>query len=160
MPKTGGKKKNSKNKPTDVIKRTLELATDMQQYAKVIKSLGDRKVTLSLTDGTEILGIIPGRFRKRVWITSGDIVIVSRRDFQDNKVDIVYKYNNDEIKALYKKNEIPSTFVDTMAVYDNDSNDDMYFDENSEGEAMQVQNPRDLPSMDSSDDEDVKFEDI
>lgn len=162
MPKKGGKKKNSKNKPTDVTKRALELATDMQQYAKVVKSLGDRKVTLILTDGTEILGLIPGRFRKRVWITSGDVVIISRRDFQENKVDIVYKYNNDEVKVLHKQNEIPATFVDTTTVYDNDSNDDMYFDEDADHvEEDIMQKTRDLPPSESSDDEeDVKFEDL
>lgn len=38
--------------------------------------------------------------RKKVWVMVGDIVLVSLRDFQDEKADIILKYNSDEAKNL------------------------------------------------------------
>ena len=41
------------------------------------------------TDGTSRIGKIRGKMRRSEWITVGDIVMVSMRDFQDDKVDIL-----------------------------------------------------------------------
>ena len=36
----------------------------------------------------------------KVWINVGDIILLSVREFQDDKADVINKYNNDEIRAL------------------------------------------------------------
>ena len=74
--------------------------------------LGDRRIMVMLPDKTEVMAIIPGKFRKRCWMKNGDTLIVSRRDFQESKWDVCYKYNEDEVRLLIKKDEIPSFFVD------------------------------------------------
>lgn len=38
--------------------------------------------------------------RKKVWINSGDIILVSLRDYQDQKADVILKYLNDEARTL------------------------------------------------------------
>jgi len=43
-----------------------------------------------------MMGHIRGSMRKKVWVSTGDIVLVSLRDFQDEKCDINHKYNADE----------------------------------------------------------------
>lgn len=154
MPKKKGKK-NAKTKGIGVEKRILEYAGDMQEYAKIIKSLGDRKVNLLLTDNSEIMGLIPGRFRKRVWMLSGDVVIIARREFQDSKVDILHKYNNEEIRLLHKKGEIPDFFIDTQTT-EHDENDDWAFDDDAESVASE----RKLPSDIEDDDSEVDFDDV
>ena len=65
MPKKKKKGKNAKSKNVVKAKRELLFAEDMQEYAVIDKLLGDRRVTLTLIDGTNKMGIIPGRFRKR-----------------------------------------------------------------------------------------------
>jgi translation initiation factor 1A len=42
---------------------------------------------------------IRGSIRK-VWIVVGDVVLTSKRDFQDSKCDIVLKYTIDESRLL------------------------------------------------------------
>lgn len=108
MPKKGGKKNNSSN----TEKRALLYKDDMQEYAKMTKMLGDRRIMVMLPDKTEVMAIIPGKFRKRCWMKNGDTLIVSRRDFQESKWDVCYKYNEDEVRLLIKKDEIPSFFAD------------------------------------------------
>ena len=155
MPKKKGKK-NTKTKGVNIEKRPLEYAGDMQEYAKITKSLGDRKVNLLLTDNTEILGLIPGRFRKKVWMLSGDIVIIARREFQDTKVDILHKYNNEEVRLLHKKGEIPDFFVDNQST-ECDENEDWAFDDDAESINSEKKFPTDL-SNDESDDDDSNID--
>ena len=45
--------------------------------------------------------------RKRVWINLNDLVLVSLRDFQDDKADIMYKYESYEINDLKNNNDLP-----------------------------------------------------
>ncbi|CDI77080.1 eukaryotic translation initiation factor 1A, putative [Eimeria acervulina] len=46
--------------------------------------------------------------RKRVWVNAGDIVLVSLREFQDNKGDVIAKYTPDEARALKSYGELPA----------------------------------------------------
>ena len=41
-----------------------------------------------------------------MWIGVGDIVIVSIRDFQNSKCDIIHKYNPSDVKELIKNKYI------------------------------------------------------
>jgi translation initiation factor 1A len=72
--------------------------------------------------------------RKKVWITAGDIVLVAKRDFQDEKVDIVHKYSADEARNLKQYGELPETArisetaVDIAMRADDDDNDDIGID--------------------------------
>jgi hypothetical protein len=71
--------------------------------------------------------------RKKVWITAGDIVLCAKRDFQDEKVDIVHKYSADEARNLKQYGELPETArinetaVD-MAMAGGDEDDDIGID--------------------------------
>ena len=62
--------------------------------------------------------------RKKVWINSGDIILVSLRDYQDQKADVILKYLNDEARTLKSIGEIP----DTVHL---DENNDIEFDANA-----------------------------
>ena len=123
MPKKKKKGKNAKSKNVVKAKRELLFAEDMQEYAVIDKLLGDRRVTLTLIDGTNKMGIIPGRFRKRNWMKPGNLVLVSAREFQDSKLDIIHKYNDEEKKKLKGYGEIPPTFGE-----DKDEVEDWGFD--------------------------------
>ena len=108
-------KKSKKTKGMEETTRTLILKGDEQEYGKITRMLGDRKVTLLLTDGSEILGLIPGKFRKRVWFKTDDIVLVGRREYQNDRVDIVYKYHDYEARKLLKMSELPPKFLDMVS---------------------------------------------
>lgn len=77
-----------------------------QEYAWVTKMLGDMRVMVqNPVDKTERIGVIRGNMRKRVWIHVGDLVLVSLRDFDPDKVDVVFKYTDSEIRVLRKYKE-------------------------------------------------------
>merc|ERR1712178_279471 len=58
-------------------------------------------------DGKERLCNIRGKMRKKVWIGVGDIVLLGLRDFQDEKADVIQKYNPDEARRLKAQGHIP-----------------------------------------------------
>ena len=62
---------------------------------KVIKELHFivTYITFILILGIKRLCRIRGKMRKSVWIRPGDIILVSLRDYQDAKADVVFKYN-------------------------------------------------------------------
>lgn len=105
--KGGGSRRNTSDKRD---KRELLLATDGQQYAKLTKLLGDgRFEALCLADGVTRLARCRGKLWKRVWLVTGDLVLLGLRDFQDQKVDIVHKYSADEERTLASMGELPLT---------------------------------------------------
>ena len=108
----GGKKqKRGANKGNVGNKRELTLVEDDgEAYAQVTKNFGNLRLECRLTDGTTSLGVIRGTMVRKVWIAVNDVVLVSRREFQDGTVDILHKYNADEVKKLVKDGEIPRNF--------------------------------------------------
>tara|TARA_B000000565_G_scaffold108654_2_gene81451 strand:+ start:3218 stop:3634 length:417 start_codon:yes stop_codon:yes gene_type:complete len=102
----GGKNfKKAKNYEI-VDKRQIIYKTEGQEYALITKMLGNGRCECKCYDGRTRLGHIRGKMHKRVWICIGDIVLVSLRDYQDDKADIIHKYTSEETKTLISYNEI------------------------------------------------------
>jgi translation initiation factor 1A len=78
-----------------------------QEYAQVVKMLGNGRLEAQCFDGEKRLAHIRGKMRKKVWINQGDIILLSLREFQDGKADVILKYTPDEARALQKAGELP-----------------------------------------------------
>ena len=71
--------------------------------------LGNGRLEAFCFDGVNRLCHIRGKLRKRVWIGVGDIVLLGLREFQDQKADIILKYDGDEARSLKTYGELPET---------------------------------------------------
>ena len=87
--------------------KELILKDPGQEYAQVIKLLGNGRLTATCFDGKERLCHIRGKMRKRTWINNGDVILISLRDFQDDKADVIHKYTSSQAKILKSKGLIP-----------------------------------------------------
>ena len=105
----GGKNRRRGKGDGEESKRELEFKEDGQEYAQVVRMLGNGRCECFCYDGVTRLGHIRGKMRKKVWITAGDIVLVGKREFQDEKVDILHKYSADEARNLKQYGELPET---------------------------------------------------
>ncbi|ORX66749.1 nucleic acid-binding protein, partial [Linderina pennispora] len=103
----GGKNRRRGKNDTEHEKRELVFREEGQEYAQVVKMLGSGRVEALGFDGTKRLAHIRGKMRKKVWINQGDIVLISLRDFQDDKADVIMKYSADEARALKQYGELP-----------------------------------------------------
>ncbi|KAH6646996.1 putative eukaryotic translation initiation factor 1A [Truncatella angustata] len=75
----------------------------------VVKMLGNGRLETLCFDGTKRLGHIRGKLRKKVWINQGDIILLSLRDYQDEKGDVIMKYTADEARSLKAYGELPES---------------------------------------------------
>ena len=135
--KTGGgnKHKKKKNHAVMEVERSLTFKEENQEYAQVNRLLGNCRLECSCFDGMKRLAHIRGTMRKKVWINVNDIILVSLRDFQDGKCDVLLKYSAKEVARLKSMQEIPETVVineDTMEDKENDYGVD--FEEEEEKE--------------------------
>jgi translation initiation factor 1A len=107
--KKGGKKGKKGKNSVEEVERKLILKDENQEYCQITKILGNCRLEGQCFDGKIRLCNIRGTMRKRIWIKNGDIVIVSLRDFEDDKCDIIYLYQPREVKKLIKMGEMPET---------------------------------------------------
>lgn len=91
------------------MKRELTLKEEGQEYAQVSKMLGNGRLDASCFDGVKRMAHIRGKMRKKVWVTQGDIILLSLRDFQDDQADVILKYTPDEARALKAQGELPES---------------------------------------------------
>ncbi|CAM9209332.1 unnamed protein product, partial [Ectocarpus fasciculatus] len=131
----GGKNvKRGKNGNMEENRRDLLYKEFGQEYAQVVKMLGGGRVLVQCYDGVTRQGLIRGTMRRRVWINTGDIVLVGLREFEAEKCDIIHKYTTDEARSLQAYGELPATArinqtaIDLALEGENEDEDDVGFD--------------------------------
>ena len=129
----GGKKhKRGKNAIVDI--KLVVADYDCQFYSKVTNKLGggrysvDMFVTEKKNEENKIIrydevktgqiALLRGSLKKKARIAIGDILLVSIREFEKRKVDIIHAYNNEEVHKLRKTNNLPES-----KIFDNDDSD-------------------------------------
>lgn len=132
---SGAKKAAAKN--SQQAARQIPFKEELQDYGIVQNLLGNGRLkVLCLTDKVERLGTIRGNMYKKVWINKDDIILVSLREYQDDKCDVIFKYNPDEVKVLKKQGQIPKDLEtvkeeneDELVEFGNDSSSDREIDD-------------------------------
>ncbi|KAL6781317.1 EIF1A [Auxenochlorella protothecoides x Auxenochlorella symbiontica] len=139
MPKNKGKggKNRRRGKNESEEKRELIFKEDGQEYAQVLRMLGNGRLEAHCMDGVKRLCHIRGKMRKKVWVNAGDVVLVGLRDYQDEKADVILKYMADEARSLKAYGELPDSIrvndTDTFGDEEGGENDDYIdFDDISE----------------------------
>ena len=106
--KTGGNKAKKKKNDSSNFKNELIFKEDGQEYGKAAKMLGNCRVTVECFDGKQRLGKICGQMKKkRKFVNLNDFILISLREYEDAKCDIVHKYTTDEARTLQSYGEIP-----------------------------------------------------
>jgi len=145
MPKNkgkGGKNRRRGKNENDNEKRELVFKEEGQEYAQVIKMLGNGRLEAKCVDGVTRLAHIRGKLRKKIWINTSDIILLSLRDYQDGKGDVLLKYSADEARSLKAYGELPeSTRINETDTYGEENTEGMGFEfdeERSGDEASDV----------------------
>lgn len=118
--KGGKNRRRGKNESEE--KRELIFKEDGQEYAQVLRMLGNGRLEAYCIDGVKRLCHIRGKMRKKVWVNTGDIVLLGLREYQDEKADVILKYMADEARSLKQYGELPDNIRvnDTDALIDDD----------------------------------------
>jgi translation initiation factor 1A len=106
-----------------------------QMYARVIRLLGNCNILCYCNDKKQRICHIRGKLRSKQWMTVGDIVIISVRDFETNKSlfenspadkkergDVIAKYTQNQHAQLKKLRDInPELFLNVEHMDNNRS---------------------------------------
>lgn len=155
--KTGGNKNKKKKKETlnQVIIRELVFKEENQEYAHIIKLHGSCRVEAECVDGINRLCIIRGGIKKKVRFKLNDVVLVSLREFENNKCDLIYQYTPTEVVELKRLEEIPDSYGYNSLVEKDDDNNVIFTEENDkEKDCIH------LEDEDSSSSENIEFDEI
>lgn len=126
------KSKARKNQQYEVkVKYEDCIKSDEQEYAKIIKVNGGGRYELDCFDGIKRLGIARGNIKRNGKVSLGQIVLVSKRDYQDTKCDLLHFYSIEEVRCLVENGDISSSFSDGM---EQSSTEDILFSTKEEVE--------------------------
>ena len=118
-------------------RRDLVLKEEGTEYAQVLRLLGQGRVECNCFDGQKRMATIRGKLKNRVWINSGDIVLISLREFGDDKADVIHKYYPEEAQELQEMGEIPENVAINEGVVDEEEamdGDDLIIGERGDDE--------------------------
>ncbi len=115
MPNQKGSKNYKKSKHATPMKAQLVLPEQDQIFGRVIRNLGQRRMLVFSNDNKIRMCHICGAMRRgSSWISVGDIVLITRRDFEKlpespgeyENADIISRYDKDLVSDLKKLNGI------------------------------------------------------
>ena len=160
---SNGKKRTNRHEKH----RALEEPEEGQSYAIVQDLIGNGRLRALCSDNEVRLAKIRGSLRKtshKIIIEKNDLILVSFRDFEPDKVDVLHKYTYEEANLIMQTFEIPDcirrawniseTHTDhtpdntSHIVFENDSEDDS-------GVGTGDKRGPTLPQMDDSDIDDI-----
>lgn len=120
--KYGGNKAKSKSRKS-FGRRSVPYSdlkkVDGQEYAHVLQVNGDSRYNLICLDKVKRLGKLRGSLRGAARVSAGDIVLISLRDYQDEKCDILAHFSKENVSRLISDNEISHSFAYTGTLNSN-----------------------------------------
>ena len=112
MPRnTKGGNKARKGKNYVAKEKEITFKEEGMEYAIVVKKLGGAHVEVFCFDNETRIAHIRGKMRKRVWLNAGDYILISLREFEERKCDVILKYTDEESKRLIAYGEIKKDII-------------------------------------------------
>jgi translation initiation factor 1A len=117
--KKGGKTKHLKNVSKN-NKQDLQYKEEDQVYGKVAKVHGGGRYEVDCFDGIKRLGRVRGSFKNSGGISVGVILLISLREYQDYKCDILLLYSPEEARKLQSLGDVPLDISGDKDIEDKD----------------------------------------
>ena len=97
------KDKNRPNSPRIPFQQEftrVKLPRGKEVLGIIEQRVGAARVLIRCKDGKTRNCRVPGRLKRRLWLREGDIVIVQPWQFDDEKGDVLFKYNPTQVQWL------------------------------------------------------------
>lgn len=141
------KRQKNKRHNTQQGSKELLFKDDEQNYAHILKPLGDRRFHMLLDTGTLGVGKLRGSMRRREYVIAGSTVLCSVRP-EESKFDILHKYTDAHLKLLRKYGELETLHQE---IHRYNKENDIFSTEHHGGEDDQ----EDLIAFEDGDVEDI-----
>lgn len=75
-----------------------------EMLGTVVEMLGASRFRVDCSDGKERICRVPGKYKRRVWVKMGNIVLFTPWDIQpDERGDIIWRYTPSQANWLIRK---------------------------------------------------------
>ncbi len=128
MPKNEKAKKNSGGGKAS--SREMVYKEDDQIYGTAGKAAGDGGFSIKCEDGRDRFCRVRGAMKrgKANHVSEGDVVLVSLREYEPDKGDIIHRYTHDEVRRLKKDGHLTLPTDDRKIQEDGPEDDGFDFD--------------------------------
>ena len=134
-------------------KRELLFKEEGQEYAQILRLLGNGRVEANCMDGVKRNCSIRGKLRNRVWMNAGDLILVSLRDIGD-VADVIHKFYPEEAFELQELGEIPETLTINEGMPDEEGENE------DDGDITNLMNMDNKDRDDSDKNDDLDIDDL
>ena len=126
----GGNKsrKGKKNATYSINKNELVKKDEQQMYARVIKLLGSGRLNALCEDGETRMCKIRGKMMKKDFVKTDGIILISLREYENKKADVIHNYNDDEVRVLVSDGDINKEIISSESNILNKNNNKNYFE--------------------------------
>jgi len=96
-------KKNAPRTPGTEGPIRVRLPREGEVLGVLDQRVGASRMVVRCLDGKSRNCRVPGRLRRRLWLREGAVVLVKPWEFDNNKGDVIFKYNPSAISWLKRK---------------------------------------------------------
>lgn len=100
---------NAAKKPETQVGMPLQENTRVKLPRKgeflgiIVQRLGGNRMEIKCSDGKTRNCRVPGRFKRSMWLRPKDIVLIEVWEHDEDKGDVIYKYDGSSINQLRKR---------------------------------------------------------
>ncbi|MEK6932254.1 MAG: translation initiation factor eIF-1A [Nanoarchaeota archaeon] len=81
----------------------IKIPRDKEVLGIIEQRLGGSRMRVRCLDGKTRICRIPGRLKRKLWIREGDLLLIEPWEFDNDKGDVIFKYQPNHIDWLKKK---------------------------------------------------------
>ena len=100
-------KKNGQSQEEEYIRLKLPNKNKNEMFAIADQLLGGSRINVVCADGKSRMARIPGRMKRRQRVRAGDLIIIKPWDIQNEKSDVIWRYNRTQSRILSRRKLLP-----------------------------------------------------
>jgi len=91
----------------EYIRLRLPKRQNKEMFAIADQLMGGSRMNVVCDDGKSRMARIPGKMKRRARVRTGDLLIIKPWDIQNEKADIVYRYDRTQSNTLSRRKLLP-----------------------------------------------------
>ena len=99
--------RSSSSEGEEYIRLRLPKKQNKELFAIADQLMGGSRINVICEDKKARLARIPGKMKRRARVRAGDLLIIKPWDIQDEKADILYRYNRTQANTLSRRRLLP-----------------------------------------------------
>lgn len=81
----------------------IKIPRDKELLGIIEQRLGGSRMRVKCLDGKVRICRIPGRLKRKLWIREGDLLLIEPWEFDNEKGDVIFKYQPNQVDWLKRK---------------------------------------------------------